>query len=431
VSRGGGEETTLSLAEAVNLALANNPLLKGAEHALEGAKAKVGQARSGFLPSVDVYEDYSRTTNPMMAVGSKLNQESFSTQDYALSRLNEPPPVSNFNTRFVVTQPLFDQGKTFVELNQARLGREAAEHGMERVKQEIIFEVIKLYSQLIMAREDLQLAQETEKVSVAHVKLAEDLFQTGQVVKSDLLSAKVRLSEVREMVIQAHNGLILSRAALNRAMGIDQNELIEVSKELPYEPEHPEVTTTIPEALENRPDYLALDRAVVSAQEGIKLAKTDYLPSLNFVAHYDLNDKNEVWNSSGESWTIGGIVHLNVFDGLKSTYRVREATHTARQYESRKEELKSQIELEVRAAVTQLNDAEERVKVAREAIGEAEESLRIVEDRYKVGLSTMVEVLDNEVAVTRTKRNHLRAIHDRRVAQASVDLARGTISPQK
>ena len=200
---------------------------------------------------------------------------------------------------------------------------------------------------------------------------------------------------------------------------------------MPYEPEHPEVTTTIPEALENRPDYLALDRAVVSAQEGIKLAKTDYLPSLNFVAHYDLNDKNEVWNSSGESWTIGGIVHLNVFDGLKSTYRVREATHTARQYESRKEELKSQIELEVRAAVTQLNDAEERVKVAKEAIGEAEESLRIVEDRYKVGLSTMVEVLDNEVAVTRTKRNHLRAIHDRRVAQASVDLARGTIFPQK
>ena len=64
-----------------------------------------------------------------------------------------------------------------------------------RVKQEVIFEVIKTYSQGIRAREDLTLAQKTEAMAAAHVKLAEDLFQTGQAVKSDVLSAQVRLSE--------------------------------------------------------------------------------------------------------------------------------------------------------------------------------------------------------------------------------------------
>ena len=155
VTIGKADGQVLTLTEAVNLALAKNPTLKAAGYFVDASQAKVGQARSGLLPSIDFYEGYSRTNNPMLAVGSKLNQEVFSESDYQLSRLNDPSPVSNFNTQVVLTQPIFDQGKTFVGIKQAKLGKEMAETVRERIKQEVVYNVIATYSQVILAKEDL------------------------------------------------------------------------------------------------------------------------------------------------------------------------------------------------------------------------------------------------------------------------------------
>ena len=425
VTIGKADGQVLTLTEAVNLALAKNPTLKAAGYFVDASQAKVGQARSGLLPSIDFYEGYSRTNNPMLAVGSKLNQEVFSESDYQLSRLNDPSPVSNFNTQVVLTQPIFDQGKTFVGIKQAKLGKEMAETVRERIKQEVVYNVIATYSQVILAKEDLKLAEETEKVAEAHVILAEDLYQTGQAVKSDYLSAKVRLSEVKEMVVQAQSGLEIARAALIKAIGLEHAEAIEVEGELNYKEAGLDLDTIIAEALDKRPDLVGMEKKVKNGQAGIKMAKTDYLPGFNFIAQYDLNDEKDIWNGSGESWTIGGMFHFNLFKGLNTTYKVREAKEVLKQLSSEKEALRSGIEFEVREAFHQLKEAEGRIAVAGEAISHAEESLRIVEDRYGVGLSTMVAVLDNEVALTKARRNLLRAFYDCRVAQARVDLARG------
>jgi Outer membrane protein len=162
------------------------------------------------------------------------------------------------------------------------------------------------------------------------------------------------------------------------------------------------------------------------------MAKTNYLPAFHLMAHYDFNDRNDAWGSEGESWTVGGIFQFNFFDGLSSTYKVKETSAVLNQLTSKLEELMSSVELEVREAFYQMEEADERVKVVNEAMTHAEESLRIVEDRYKVGLSRMVEVLDNEVALTKAKRNHLYALCDLKVACAQLDLARGVnITPQE
>ena len=111
---GKGEEKALTLSQAVDSALQKNPTLKTADYIIEASKAKIGNARSGLLPRIDLYEGFTRTNNPMLAVGSKLNQEAFSSKDMALNQLNNPSPINNFNTRFIVTHPIFDQGKTWV-----------------------------------------------------------------------------------------------------------------------------------------------------------------------------------------------------------------------------------------------------------------------------------------------------------------------------
>ena len=429
LGNGRAEEKALTLAQAIELALQKNPTLKAADYIVEASKAKIGGARSGLLPRIDLYEGFTRTNNPMLAVGSKLNQEAFSSKDMALTRLNHPSPINNFNTQFIFTQPIFDQGKTWVGIRQAKIGSQATQEERMRVKQELIFEVIKSYSQAIRAREDLTLAQKTETMAAAHVKLAEDLFQTGQTVKSDVLSAQVRLSEIKEMVIQARNGVKITHASLNKVMGMDQNEGFEIQGDLACTREEGDLNALIAEALEKRPDLLAMNNYVKNGREGVRMAKTNYLPNFHLMAQYDFNDRNEAWGSEGESWTVGGIFQFNFFDGLSSAYKVKESNAVLRQLTSQQEELMSSIELEVREAFHRREEADERMKVVNDAMAQAEESLRIVEDRYKVGLSRMIEVLDNEVALTKTKRNHLYALCDLKVACAQLDLARGVIIP--
>jgi outer membrane protein TolC len=424
---GTAQEKILTLAQAIESALQKNPTLKAADHLAQAADATVGSARSGLFPRIDVYEGFTRTTNPMMAFGSKLNQEVIASSDFAPPKLNNPSPINNFNSQFVVAQPIFDQGKTWIGIRQAKTGRQAVQEERERVKQEVIFEVIKSYSQALRACEDLTLARKTETTAAAHVKLAEDLFQTGQVVKSDLLSAQVRLSEVKEMVIQARNGVAIALATLNKVMGMDQNNTFEIQGDLGCRPDPTDLNTAIAEALEKRPDLLAMNNYVKNGREEVRMAKTNYLPKFYLMGQYDFNDRNAAWGREGENWTVAGIFQFNFFDGLRSTYKIKEAHALVQQLTSHQDDLKSAIELEVRESFHRRKEAGERVKVVREALAQAEESLRIVEDRYKAGLSRMVELLDNEVALTRARRNHLNAQCDLKVTCAQLDLARGVI----
>ncbi|MDY6863468.1 MAG: TolC family protein [Thermodesulfobacteriota bacterium] len=420
------EKEILTLSQAINLALSKNPTILAAGHMVEAAKTKILQARSGLLPKIDFYERYNRTTNPMTAVGNKLNQEVFSEKDYQIDVLNDPSPISNYNSQIVLTQPIFDRGKTHLEIKKAKLKEKIVEEGMERIRQEVIFEVIKAYFKVVLAKEDLMLARMSEKMANAHVKLSDDLFQSGQVVKSDTLSARVRLNEVKEIVIQSKNALKIAKAALNNAIGVNQENIFEVSENLEYKKKELDINHLVNKAIKKRPDLLSMENEVKNAKENVKLVRTEYLPSVKVSAQYDLNDEN-LWEDNGESWTVWGIFHFNLFNGLHTTSRIKEAKEKLKQLSYTKEALANKIELEVREAFYNLEEAEERIKVAKKALIYAKESLRIVDDRYQVGLSTIVEVLDNEVAMTRASRNLLRARYDCKIAASRLELACGTI----
>lgn len=425
---GGEEAVALTLDEALALALEKNPVLQAADFEVKARQARLGQARSALFPQIDFHEIYQRTDNPMLAVGSKLNQERFSSQDYRLERLNDPPPVGNFNSRVAVTQSVFDQGKTLLSVQQSKLLREEGVLGRERIRQEVVCEVVRAYAGVLVANEDGLLAEAALKKADAHVKLAEDLFETGRGVKSDVLLAMVRLSEVKNLALEAGNRVSVSKARLNRSMGISQDKTYEVEGALASVPEViVPLEEMIGEALQKRPDWGGMKRRIESAEVEVKKGKSGYLPSFDVQAQYDLNDRSGLWNASGESWTVMALCRFNLFSGLSTVHRVDEARASLDRLNMEAEALRNTIELEVREGFFRRKNAEERVTVAEEAVKHAEESMRIVEDRYQVGLSLMLEVLDNEVSLTRARRNLLQAQYEYRVANAELDLARGVL----
>jgi outer membrane protein len=143
------------------------------------------------------------------------------------------------------------------------------------------------------------------------------------------------------------------------------------------------------------------------------------------VGNYEVNTEN--FSDSADNYTIGATINFNLFSGQHDSARVREARAGLRQATARIEDLKAQIRVQTRRAFLQSRSAWQRIQVARAAVIQAEEALRIVGNRYRNGLMTIVDLLNAELALQAARTNHLRAIHDYQAAKARLVLAAGTL----
>ncbi len=417
---------SLTLEQAVETAVKNNPGLKAADAQIEAADAGVLKSASGFLPKVSLSETWSKTDNPLMVLGTKLNQQIVSPADFNPAVINNPEAISNYDTRLTVMQPVFNGGKEYVGRTQARLAREASVQGRERVREETVFNVVKAYYGLLLAKEYNKVALQSLDTSKANVSLAEARFKAGAVLQSDALRAKVQYAEVKEMLTRSENGIKLASANLNFAMGVPQDAAYDITgtlspKELPSD-----VNAVIGEAAGKRPDLIAMDLNRQNAEKSVSQARADYLPSLNLMGQTDWNSE-KLGGGDAKSWAVMAVLQWNIFDGLVTQSRVKEALATSSRMKSLEEQTRSSVELEVKQAYYNVAASLDRIAVTATSVQEAEEGFRIVQKRYETGMTNFVDVLGAENALIRARTNSLQALYDNNIAQAELNLAKGTL----
>jgi outer membrane protein len=416
----------LTLDQAIDMALRNNPGLKAADAQVEAADAGVLRSASGFLPKVTASETWSRTDSPLMALGTKLNQEIVTPADFDPQVLNHPDPVSNYNTRLAVVQPVWNGGKEFVGRKQATLAKEASVQDRERARQETVFNVIKAYYGVLLATEYYKVAVQSLDTSAATVKLAEARFKAGAVLQSDLLRATVQHADVQEMATRSRNSVKLALAALNFAMGVPQGTEHEVSGSLSTQNVSDEMNTMLNEAASKRPDLLSMELNRRNAEKSVTMARSDYLPSLNVMGQLDWNS-DKLAGDEARSWAVMAVLQWNLFDGLVTRSKVKEALATNSRMRSLEEQTRSAVQLQVRQAYYNLTASLDRIAATSSSVQEAEEGLRIVQKRYEVGMTTFVDVLGAENSLIRARTNVLQALYDNNIAQAELKLAVGTL----
>jgi outer membrane protein len=421
-----GSETLLTLEEAIKKGLAKNPRIRAAQSQVDASVARVSQARSGFFPQVDVSESFNRTTNPMWAFGTKLNQEIISLADFDPSRLNDPEAIDNFTTTLSVTLPVYDRGQIRSGLTQARLGHKAISRLEDRIRQQVIVDVVVSYMGVLLAQEELKVVNETLKTARAHYNMVRSRFRSGLVVKSDLLRAKVRIAELEQERLQAQSQVAVARAALNAAMGVEIDRSFALTTPLEGRTGAPgSLETWISTSLENRPDLSQIQFQEMMAEEEVKKAKAVHLPGVYLSGSYEIN--SEDFGETANNYTLGAVMRLNLFSGFGLQSKVHEAVANLRQTQALVRQLELGIRVETRQAFFMAESAYQRIGVAQAAVAEADEGLRIVRNRYESGLFTIVNLLDAEVALQQTRTNHLRSLHDFKVAMARLKLAAGTI----
>jgi outer membrane protein len=416
----------LTLDQAIDMALRNNPGLTAADAQIEVADAGVLRSASGFLPRVTVSETWSRTDSPLMAFGTKLNQEIVTSADFDPAIMNHPDPVSNYNTRLAVVQPVWNGGKEYVGRKQAALARDASIQDRERVRQETVFNVIKAYYSVLLSKEYHKVAVQSLETTSATVTLAEARYKAGAVLQSDLLRATVQLAEVREMATRSRNSVKLALASLNFAMGVAQGTELEVFGELSSQDIKAGMDVMLDEAASKRPDLMSMELNRRNAEKSVTMARADYLPNLNLMGQMDWNS-DRLAGDDAKSWAVMAVLQWNLFDGLVTRSKVKEALAANNKMKSLEEQTRSAVQLQVRQAYYNLSASLDRIAATSSSVQEAEEGLRIVQKRYEVGMTTFVDVLGAENSLIRARTNVLQALYDNNIAQAELKLAVGTL----
>ena len=416
----------LTLSEAVREGLVNNPRIRAVQSQVDASAARVSQARSGFFPKVDLSESFNRTTNPMWAFGTKLNQEIISLPDFDPSRLNDPEAIDNFSTTLSVTLPVYDRGQIRGGLTQAKLDHEATSQLEDRVRQQVVVDVVVSYMGVLLAQKELKVVNETLKTARAHHHMVRSRFQSGLVVKSDLLRAEVRIAELEQERLQAESQVEVARAALNAAMGVKIDCSYHLMTTLEREMEPPgSLGTWISRSLENRPDLQQMQFQEIMAEEAVKKAKAAHLPGLYLSGSYEIN--SEDLSETADNYTLGAVMRFNLFSGLGLQAKVHEAMANLRHTQALARQLELGIRVETRQAFFMAQSAYQRIGVAQASVAQAEEGLRIVRNRYESGLFTIVNLLDAEVALQHARTNYFRSLHDFAVAMARLNLAAGIV----
>ena len=416
----------LSLSAAIRTTLSQNPVMDQAGAGLAASEERLTQARSGFYPQLNVSGAYSRTTNPMMAFGTTLNQARIETRDFEPDRLNEPDAVDNYAIRFSADWAIYDSGQTWHGAKEAALARDAAALARERTRQEAIYRTISAYSDVLLADAAIALTHRAIRTAEANRDLVRSRYDRGFVVKSDLLQAEVHIAHLQRRQTEAESNALVARAALCAAMGIAPTDTIQLSDRLrPGNAPEGSPENWLETAMHHRPDLQAAGLEEEMRAESVQKAKAAHLPALYLSANYETN--TEAFDDNADSYTIGAVVNMNLFSGGRLSAGVREAKAANARAAAMRRSLTHQVAVAVRQAYFQAQSAWRQIQTAEAATVQAEEALRIVKDRYDTGLMTIVALLNAELALHQTRTDHLQAVHRYTVAQAGLLLAAGTL----
>lgn len=415
----------LSLSAAVDLALRNNPLAQVAAAGIEAAAARLSDARSGRLPSLQFSETFANSNNPVYVFGALLEQARFGPQNFSLDSLNHPGSLANFRTSINLRLPLFDRLETAVKIKQARLGEQQAASQRELIEQQIRFAVVQAYYGILVSEAKKQVADEAAHLAETEVGRIRDLFEHGAAVASDLLSMEVQLAEFRQQQIQAQGEVIIAYAALNSAVGLPIQTAQAVAGQLTDRSfNFASQEELIQLALQHRLDYRQSSIEVQLREQSVRATKGQYLPQLDVYASFGRSARDLARGSS--DFAFGASLTIELLDFGRSA-RVRQTRAERESMDAQRRRKADEIRLEVVRASQYYLAARERLRVAAVAVDQAAETLRITQDRHEEGLTLITELLRAQTAVVRAQMNLLGARYDYYVGYAQTLLVSGQL----
>ena len=409
----------LTLKHAIELALQRNPGLKAQAAAVERASAQLSLSYARVYPQLVGEAGYMRGDDSMHALMKKVAARTFQpAEDF-----NNPGVFDNFEAGLGLRWNVWSGGRDLLGIDVARNGVSAAEAYYRATEQRLVASVIGAFLNHQTARELLKSDEASIRSVAAQVREAQAKVDAGTVVRSDLLSLKVRLAEAKERKIRTENGAGLAIAALRQLLSLtpDTKLILEYSKPiLPVLAE--ELTGAVNIAQRERAELLAAQRRVDASKLELTRSRRAYLPTLDFESRLYGGSVPAAWDLGRDNWYINLGLTQSLFDGGQRSAEVDRAQAVLEQSVSELEQVRSLVTAEVETALLALNEAKERLKVTEQAVRAAVEGLELVEKQYAGGTVVVTRFLEAEAAKSRAEGARIMAGLE--MEQTQVELAR-------
>lgn len=407
------QEQGISLEEFKNKIEQNNRNLLVNEQAYLQMKAEYRETNAAFLPKLSASHTAYRTDNPVMAFGTLLNQGVFSENDFAVDNLNNPSAVTNFVTTFQVEQPLINLDK--LVMRSALKDRADAQLQQNAFKKDALFlQADRLYMQLQLAYKSILVVEKSKLTAEANLKSIEDFYAEGLLVKSDVLSAKVRVNEVENALTKAKNELQSISDYMYYMMN-DEGSLLAPENELQVNLKINEVT----ENLDARKDILAMDLSVEAYQKMKQSAGMMYLPTLNAFGNIQYFDE-DLFGTSADNFFVGASLNWNVFEGGSRIAKNQKMKAQLQQAKLEAEDYKASAEVELQKAKRKLKEAENLMNRNQLSLEQAQEAFQIRKNRFDEGLERATDLLNAEVQLANQELLYNQSIFQFNLAQLQV-----------
>jgi outer membrane protein len=396
---------TVTLRQAIERALGNNHLLKAAELEKGAADEGAAASKSRYLPRLFLQSGATLSDTPSTVFMMKLDEGRINpATDFSPGSLNHPHPRGDFRSAVTLEQPLFDTG---ISTSVAFAGKdaEAAALSLEANRERVAFRVYLAYLKVRTMIAYGEMAEQSAADAREHLRLAGVRERDGIGLKSDQLRATTELAEAEQRLTTAKNDLLLARLRLNLAVGGAEGEPLDI-EELPSLAEPAQALGRLAAlARQNRLDLKLAENSVQKGELGVRQARTAYLPTLYASASYQLNDRDTPLGWDNDSWTVGLNLRWELFDGTRRSHEQEKARLSRRAAAELLENQRREVALEVTESELRRQEASLKLGSARAALQAAQEGMRLVTLRFRNGLSSMVELLDAEDALNRSRGN--------------------------
>ena len=410
------QQEIISLEEVLEKVEKNNYTIKISNQDYNAAKADFSQTNSIFLPNISISHTAITTTNPLMAFGSKLNQEILTQADFNPALLNDPNEIKNFATKIEIQQPIFNADGLFMR-KAAKAKMNAVELQSERTKDYIKLEVAKAYMQLQVAYKAVEVMEMAKEAAIENKKIADNSFKQGYMQKADILSVEVHMTEVENQLLSAKSSVQNASDNLKFLMGEQNGMVLKPSSELKAELDLAIYNENLSQ---NRADIDAMQQSTEAYNNMHKANKMSYLPSLNAFGSYEMYD-NQLFGTDAKGYLVGAQLSWNVFDGYKRIGKIQKSRAELDKAEIGLEQYKNQSNLDYNMAKRQLKDAENKLILTNLASEQSKEALRIRTNRFEQGLEKTSDLLISETQYMQKQLEYLQTVFNYNFTKAYVE----------
>jgi len=424
----------VTLEECVEMGLKTSKALHASEARVEASAARFKEVNASRLPSLKLSGGYARLSEvPPFEVRLPFPPGFPVPSTFVVS----PNYFDNYSVRMGLQQPLFTGFRLQSSAAMARLGTQVAVEDLAGDRNQVVFAVKNAYWNLFKAGEFKKVVDENTAQLEAHLADLRNFFEQGLLTRNEVLKAEVQLSNMKLARLDAANSVEMAAVWLNNLIGAPLDDPIEpvvTTGELEagarkMSEEWSDLDGLVDKALGGRPELRAMGLRVKAGEAGVTLAKSGWYPQVALTGnYYNLKPNPRLMPAKDKftsTWDLGISVSMDLWNWNATLRQTQQAKAQLAQILDGLGQLKDAAAVEVRQNWLALKSAREKIGVAGDAVAQAEENLRVTNERFKEGVALNSDVLDAETALLQAKTSRTQALVDHELAKARLAKAVG------